>query len=220
MFQKRSKNLSDIFFWKNSILWFFFFFKSPIHQVIKRFGCWSQTIFEGPILWVLLWKGFNSSSQFFNQISLKGSILWVTLKNSMLWVIFFKKKHFHPLSQIPEKVQFFATYFKKKFNSLSPKVQFIESCSKEGWSLWVMQKKALKSLSHVKRVQVISEKEGSGFNSLLHIRGKGPTLCSIFEKKRFNSLSKKMLWVKLEKKRFNSLSHGKKGSSSHFSKKV
>ena len=163
----------------------------------------SDNLQKGSILWVILWRGFNSLShqvkevQFFESNFWKSSsIFWVTFhkKSSILWVVF--KKMFNSLDHKSvqlslqkmgsilcvmkkKKVQFFwvtkRAYWKK--------VQFFESNWKKSSIHWVIFHTKFKFLSH-------SEKK-EWFNSLSRIQNV----------QLFQSCSKKcsILWIIWEK---------------------
>ena len=155
----------------------------------------------------------------------KVSILWVVVSrkkvNSVSRTL---KKRFNSLSRAEKKVQFFESYWKKKFGSWRSK---FEKKKKEGSSLWVMWKKS-NSLSHMKRFKSVEfsewiiffqrgsilrvtpaprkEKE-KGFDSLSHIfqkRQKMVQFCeSCFKRVQFlESYWEKssILWVIFSKK--------------------
>ena len=177
-----------------------------VKKIFKKFNSLSFFFEKSPILWVLLWRGFNSLRQIFENpvhsfessfseglnslgdVENKGSILWVTLKkkSSILWVVV--KKIFNSLSHT-EKISTLWVMLKKVpfLESCKKKVQFFQSYSK---------KKVFNPLPHLRKK----------FNPLGHFEKKVQSFGSFWERvvQSFESYSRK---------KFNPLSHVEKGSN-------
>ena len=177
-------------------------------------------------------KGFNSLSHVEKRLQLfesswkiikkkKCSILWVILKNSFVWVFFWKKnsilwviikavRFFHLffligsfLWVIFKKIKFFESYSKKRFNSLShtqKEVQFIESYSLKKVQPFESNSKTHNSLSQIE--------EKKRFNSLSHMGTQEKLNSWSHTAKRLQLFES--YWEEVHKKRFNSMSHFKR----------
>ena len=133
------------------------------------------------------WKGFNSviswkkKKQILTKKSIlgvifkkkSGSILWVIFKkHSILWIIFLKSS-ISTLSHVICSILWVI---------LKRKVQFCESCSKQGQSLSAIVEKGFKNEEKVQSFELYRKKR---FNSLGHVKQKVQSIESIFEKVQF-----------------------------------
>ena len=189
---------------KCSILWAMLRKKSSILWVIlRKSGSTLRVIFKkkSSILRVI----FKKKIQFFESYSRKSSILRVIFKKkgSILWVHIYEKKKFNSLSSYSTKKRV------QCFESCRKKAQIIESCSKQGSKEgsidWIMFKRRLKSLSHVKKGSQVFESYKKGSILWVISEKKGSILCSVFEKERvqfFEQKKKSMLWITRKKVQF------------------
>ena len=166
---KRGSILRVIFCW-----WKIFWKENSSLWVIRSQILWVFFLVKKS-LWVMLKKGFNSSSH-------SEKNLWVILK---------------------KKVQFFVSYFWWKLNSLSrflnknSKIQFFDSCSKKFNSSSHAQKNSILS-THAQEISILwvfffSKK----FNSSSHVK-EGSIHWVLFKKVQFFESYKKkgsILWV-------------------------
>ena len=161
---------------------------------------------KSSILWVLLWRGFNSLSHVENKLQFFVSC-WK--KVLVLWVI---SEKFNPLYHITkiqsflwvisEKVQSCGSYFQKRSSILWVTLEKNNSLSH-------LEKKMFNSMSHFGEKDVQFCESYSKKNSARHIREKRCSiLCVIYSRKRdvqfcaSNWKRGSMLWVN-----FKSLSH-------------
>ena len=188
MFQKGSI-IFEWYCWKKVSIPWSKLKKGSISRVTKNFFILeSDNLQEGSILWVILWRGFNSLSP-----SEECSILWANFENP---VQFFE-------SQSKKRVQFCESCSKRMFNSVDQN----RKCSIES------PKNGFNSLRHEKEEGSILLSDKKGFNSLSHMkRFKRLELLEwviLVEKDQFLDFEKIHFLESYvsSKKRFNSLGH-------------
>ena len=190
---------------------------------------------KGSIGWVIFGKEFNFLSFFFSHIQKMGSILWVIfkkkerfnsmshLKSSTLWVILKSGSWRSSILWVIYRVQFFASYSKKKGSILCVVLKekgdnpLRRSQSKGSILCVILEKQGHFFESWKKWVQLFESCWKKNFNSLSHTEKRfikrGSILWVI--SKEFNSLSNflkkkkksSILWLFFFDTRFNSSSH-------------
>ena len=189
IFQKRSIYSLSQTFWKRShFLW----------PMLKRRVQFLRLLFlKGSIVWILLWRGFNSLSQIFD--------------NTVQFFESYLAQGFNSLSHVEERVQFFESH--------STSVQFFEPYSKKCSILWVVFKSVRFCESYQKKSSILWV-IFFWKKSFLWVIWRKRLILWVIWRKRFNSLSHLEKEVQFfesysRKERFKSASHNQEMRSSN-----
>ena len=146
-------------FKKNSILWVMFKKKGSILWVmLKKKVQFFESCSKNQVFWVILWVMWKEV-HFFESCQKEGSISEPFLEQFNSLSHFSKKVQFFEFNSLSHttkrfnKVRIYESEFltKTKFNSLShvkKKVHFFESCEREGWILWVRERREALSVGN------------------------------------------------------------------------